>query len=383
MICPRCQATAKFQGYRDCRVTTLLGEAVLERAYYHCSACRHGFFPADAEFGVEHHRTPGAREVISLVGVLEPFHEGAHSVLPRVSGLNVSASTVRRTTELVGEDVAARRASGETFGPAAAWDWNRDADGKRVAYAGIDATGVRQQGEHGEKAEGRMPWVASVFNPRPTHETGRRGIRESRHVSGLMSLDEIGRQLRRECQAVGVDQADRVIALTDGGNGLENCLVNALAGVARDWVFILDFWHASDHLREFATVLLGDEHPRKQRLEAWCHRLKHEGGESLLAELGQLDLTTASAAARESHRLLMGYFRGNLHRMDDPTYAARGWQIGSGNIESACKSVVATRLKGPGMRWRETGTTALCQLRALYKSEPACWQHYWNGITAA
>jgi hypothetical protein len=364
-------------------VTTLLGDAVLERAYYHCSACHHGHFPTDAEFRVEQHQTPGAREVISLMGVIEPFHEGAHNVLPRVSGMNVSASTVQRTTESVGSNVAARRAAGETFGPEKAWDWNRDADGKKVAYAGIDATGVRQQGEHGEKAEGRMPWVASVFNPQPTHETRRRRIWESRYVSGLMSLDEIGRQLRRECQAVGVDQADRVIALTDGGNGLENCLVNALAGVAREWVFILDFWHASDHLREFATVFLADEHQRKQQLEAWCHRLKHEGGESLLAELEQLDLTAASEAARESRRLLMGYFRSNLHRMDYPTYVARGWQIGSGKIESACKSVVATRLKGPGMRWRETGTTALCQLRALYKSEPACWRHYWNGITAA
>jgi hypothetical protein len=63
--------------------------------------------------------------------------------------------------------------------------------------------------------------------------------------------------------------------------------------------------------------------------------------------------------------------------MDYPTYVANGWQIGSGEIESACKGVVNRRLKGPGMRWHLPGTTALCQLRALYKSEPILWQHYW------
>ena len=146
---------------------TLMGEAMYERAYYRCAHCHTGFFPTDAELGVERHQTPGAREVISLMGVLEPFEEGAQAVLPRVSGLNVSASTLERVTEAVGANVAARRAVGETFGPAVAWDWNRDASGNTVAYVGLDATGVRQQGPHAEKAEGRMPWVGAVYNPSP------------------------------------------------------------------------------------------------------------------------------------------------------------------------------------------------------------------------
>lgn len=365
-------------------MTTLLGEAIYERAYYYCAGCRTGCFPTDDEFGIERHQTLGAREVISLVGVLESFAEGAHDVLPRVSGLNVSASTVQRTTEAVGADVAARRAAGETFGPEQAWEWQRDASGRTVAYTEVDATGVRQQGPHGEKAEGRMPWVATVFNPQPMHEPRRRQlIPESRCVSGIMTLDEIGRQLRRDCQAVGLPRADLVIALTDGGSGLEDCLLGVLGGVAQELMFILDFWHASDHLQEFANLFVAEESRRQEQVEAWCHRLKHAGGQAVLEELESLDLTNSSAAVRESHRLLTGYFRHNLHRMDYPQYVANGWQIGSGKIESMCKSVVAQRLKGPGMRWREPGTTALCQLRALYKSQPACWRHYWNSFTAA
>jgi len=321
---------------------------------------------------------------MALIGVLEPFEEGARRVLPRLSGLNVSGSRVQRTTEAIGEDVARRRAAGETFGPTTVWDWNRDASGRSVAYVSLDATGVLQQGPHAEKAEGRMPWVGAVFNPQPTHETKRsRRVWEACYVSGLMSLEQIGRQMRQECLAVGVGGAEVVIGLTDGGNGLEDCLIDALGGIAKEVEFILDFYHVSEHLLEFAKVFLPQQEPRRRQVEQWCCTLKHQGGQALYEQLQSLDLSAASAAGVEAHHSLLGYFGRNLHRMDYPRYIARGWQIGSGVIESACKAVVCQRMKSRGMRWRERGTTALCQLRALYKSQPEFWTSYWQRISCA
>ena len=58
--------------------------------------------------------------------------------------------------------------------------------------------------------------------------------------------------------------------------------------------------------------------------------------------------------------------------------ARKGWLIGSGAVESACKTVVAQRLKLAGMRWREPGTDAVCHLRALYKSERSQWELFWR-----
>lgn len=347
-----------------------------ERAYYRCGSCGGGHFPTDDELGVQTRKSPGAREVVALVGAVQPF-EGDARLLRRTAGLNLSASTIRRTTEAAGTDVATRRAAGETFGSERPWNWHVDATGRSVAYLGLDATGVRQQGPRGEQHDGRMPWVGTVFNPAP-RGAPRRRIGEARYVSGLMELPEIGGQLRRECTAVGLDRADLVVALTDGGAGLENCLLDAVAGLAREITFVLDFWHAADRLREFGKALVPDEDDRRERVRAWCHELKHAGGESLLETLERLDLESASAAALEEHRLLTGYLRSNLHRTDYPRYLAHGWQIGSGAVESACKGVVAERLKGRGMRWREPGTTALCQLRALYKSTPDLWATYWQ-----
>lgn len=364
-------------------IQSLLGEVCYERAYYRCPHCRQGWFPSDEELNVQQRQTPAAAEVISLAGVVQPFEEGADRLLVKLGGLVVSKSSVQRTTGRVGAELARRRAAGEFRGPERPWDWHRDAHGNRVAYLSLDATGVAQQGPDHKKAEGRMPWVAAVFNPRPMHEEQRRELREVRYLSGLMSLEEIGRQLRSEALAVGLSRADVVVGLTDGGNGLENCLIDTVAGETREIVFVLDFYHAAEHLREFAKTLFPEEAARKEQVETWCHRLKHEGGETLLEELRALDLSDRSAATREQHRELLGYLGNNRHRTNYPEYVAKGWQIGSGVIESACKSVVGMRMKGPGMRWREPGTDALCHLRALHQSQENLWDHYWHRQTTA
>ena len=148
-------------------------------------------------------------------------------------------------------------------------------------------------------------------------------------------------------------------------------------------IFILDFYHASEHILEFLKVLKpDDDEQRREMMDRWCHLLKHQGGQALLKILENWDLSKTNSAVREAHRQLAGYLRNNLHRTDYPVYTARGWQIGSGMIEASCKTVVGHRLKASGMRWREQCTTALCQLRALYKSESPLWESYWKPAPA-
>ena len=68
--------------------------------------------------------------------------------------------------------------------------------------------------------------------------------------------------------------------------------------------------------------------------------------------------------------------------MDDPTYRAKGWAIGSGPVEAACKQVVNQRLKVTGARWSEEGADAVCHLRALFRSELGQWDAYWAATAA-
>jgi hypothetical protein len=350
---------------------SLLGPVRLTRAYYYCRRCRLGHCPADAARRLDvTDLTPGAREVVGLAGLLESFAEAAAKVLPKLAGLRLAESTVERAVEAAGGRLGRRLADGQTLGSAADWDWGADATGQTCAYVSVDATGVGIQGEGGAAAQGRMAYVGLIFNP----HRGGGGRRQSRALAGLCPLAELGEPLRRQAAQVGMDRAERWIALTDGGAGLEEFL-RAFFPRAE---CVLDFYHAAEHLHDLAKALHpGDEARAAGVAGGWCHTLKHHGGAAVLSRLEGLDLRGRRAEVREAHRRETAYVRGNLHRMDYPRYREAGWLIGSGHIEAACKVVVGQRLKGSGMRWSAAGADAVCHLRALFKSEPGQWEAFW------
>jgi hypothetical protein len=332
--------------------------------------------------------TPAAEELVTLMGTTgESFEEAAEKLLPKMASLRLSESTVQRTSEAAGQRLAKLLDENKTLGGPTPWTWHKDARGTTCAYVSIDATGVRQQAKGGGPAEGRMPYVAMVFNPVPDLPAGHpqrlpaSARMQARYLSGLYDLDELGLRLRRQAGQVGIAHAEHWIGLSDGGNGLENFLRTNFPGAlgGAGITLILDFWHASDSLCQLAKALHpSDEAARQKLLTTWCHTMKHEGGRRVVAELERLALPSRKPSLRTQYEETLGYLRNNLHRMDYPAYLANGWSIGSGAMESACKTVVGQRLKLAGMRWREKGTNEMCHLRALYRSESRLWEHFWS-----
>lgn len=319
--------------------------------------------------------TPAVSEAASIAGVQTSFAQSAEVTLQKLCGLRLSESTVERVTEGAGERLKRLLADKVTFGAEKPWAWQRDARGRTCAYVGLDATGVRQQGEKGAKADGRMAYVGMIYNPRSHHDEQPPQRHQVRYLAGFYELDELGLQLRRQAAQVGWDDAQQQIALSDGGSGLEEFFRKNFPRAE----CILDFWHAAEHLTELALALdPDDESERQQRAGAWRRQLKREGGLSVLRALRELDLAGHPPSARGAHADCVRYFQNHQHRMDYPRYVANGWQIGSGPVESACKTVVANRLKGSGMRWGEDGADALCHLRALYLSQPGQWDAFWK-----
>ena len=229
-----------------------------------------------------------------------------------------------------------------------------------------------------------MAYVGSIFNPVPAQQwvepvpNAKRQQMQARYLAGLYALEEMGPLMRQLAGRVGMDQAEIWVVLTDGGSGLEEF---AHKNFNRpDLVVILDFYHAASYLEKLAKALHPQEPEKaKGQAEQWCSLLKAEGGALALEVLRQWDWPARkSAALRAQWAEVQTYFENNLHRMEYPEYQAEGWQIGSGVIESACKTVVGQRLKGAGMRWGEAGAHALCHVRALYRSEKGQWQDFWD-----
>lgn len=326
-------------------------------------------------------------KLATLCGAVADSFEKGTDLLRQAAGIRLGESTVQRTTEAVGQRIADHLADGRKgFGGQQPWDWFRDATGRTVGYIGIDATGVRQQGEHGGPADGRMAYVGMIFNPLPDPERGSPsvptpgGSMRARYVSGLYPLAEMGPLLRKQAAQVGLDGTEVWVAISDGGSGLEDFLERNFPRVG---AVVLDFYHASEYLAKLAKGLHpADEGAALAQTKSWCRLLRDEGGHTLVGvlEAWEWPPTRGLAAVRDE---VLGYLRNQVGRMDYPTYEANGWYIGSGAVESACKTVVGQRLKGAGMRWSEAGAHAVCHVRALDRSESSQWEAFWRRTLAA
>jgi hypothetical protein len=344
------------------------GEVKVRRAYYYCGRCKQSFLPYDDVLGLVDEISPGLMPLVCLAGTLLPFGDAAEDVLKRFAGVRVSASTVLRCTEGEGERLRAQQKEGrmvEPTQPEPKWTAPRE-EGQPVAYVGLDAFSVPMQGEEASKAEHRMLYTALLYTPEKEH---------TRYLVDF-ELDALAEQVRSQAGALGIAQVSDLIAVTDGGNGLEEALQRHLA---QNLTTILDWYHAAEHLCDFAKVWhTHDEEARTQWQAQTKTILYEQGGEALLTRLNALALPlSASEQTHEELRKLIGYFENNRHRTDYPTYRKNGWDIGSGPTEAGCK-IIGERLKGSGMRWVEDGAVTVASLRALYVSGGKLWDGFWS-----
>jgi hypothetical protein len=323
MTCPPCRADARCKGFRHRGALTLLGAVRCRRHYYLCPPCGQGTSPLDTALGLSAaDLTPAADEVVCLAGVQDSFAVAATKVLARLSGLRLSESTAQRATERAGARAAQAQAAGATFGPPSPWAWHRDAEGKSVAYVSVGATGVGQQGPGGAAAEGRMAYVGLVYNPVPDDRargadpTGPRPAWPARYVAQVQPWAALAGPLRRQAGPVGMDRAARWLALSDGGSGLEDFLRDNFGRVE---AVILDSYHVTEYLGRLAKALHPqDEGEAEAWRQAWCRRLKAEGG-AVLQALRGLGLKGRPAAARAVRSEVVTYFENQAHRMDYPS----------------------------------------------------------------
>ena len=340
----------------------------VSRAYYYCQRCHQSYIPYDEVLGLSEGISPGLRPLVCLAGTLVPFVDAAEDVLRRFANVRLSASTVLRETEAEGERLRAQQKEGRMVQPSQpepGWTAPRTAH-QPQAYVGLDAFSVPMQGPGAGPAEHRMMYTALLYTP------------DKKHTRYLVDFDlePLAEQVRSQARACGVADVKDLVAITDGGNGLEQALQRHLAD---NLATVLDWYHAAEHVCDFAKVL----HPHDDAASsAWSGEAKdilyEQGGEALLKHLQAMVLPPpVRAEASEELRKLIGYFENNRHRTDYPKYRADGWDIGSGPTEAGCK-IIGERLKGSGVRWVEDGAATVAALRALYVSGSKLWDGFWN-----
>ena len=142
----------------------------------------------------------------------------------------------------------------------------------------------------------------------------------------------------------------------------------------------IDFYHASEHLSHLAEAIHGKTSEAAKRwYMKYRHILKNErlGVSKVIrsAEYYSGSRKYGKTVKKEIQRHL-GYFKNHKKFMQYATYAEKGWPIGSGVIEAACKSVVKQRMCRSGQRWSIKGGQAVLNLRSIAKSDR--WDSFWN-----
>src|SRR5437764_6827878 len=101
-----------------------------------------------------------------------------------------------------------------------------------------------------------------------------------------------------------------------------------------------------------------------EAVSAWVEPLKDalytQGASAVLAALDVL--VPSDTAAADLLRTTRAYFADNAARMDYPRFVAQQLPIGSGAVESLCKSLIEARLKQAGMRWTPAAAPAMATL---------------------
>lgn len=324
-----------------------------------------GFSPLDEELALlPGNLTPRLHEALVRLSTQQPSFAKASAELTFFTGASVHADTARRRTEAAGAVlVAYESAEAERIvrqHPAAP-------PGPDTLVFSVDGAMVPMVG--GQWREVRTLAVGEV---QPVRSTPDQALRETTNLSYFSRLSDsttFAEQAVLELHRRGIETARRVGAVVDGAEWCQSFIDYHYAEALR----ILDLPHAAEHI-----TLIGQSATSCGPLlsEAECARLrqqlKQDGPSGMLAELREV--VEAHGELEEAAKAL-AYLEKRQEQMRYPQFAAEGWPLGSGMVESANKLVVEERLKGAGKHWEEQNVNPMLALRNAWCNER--WEESW------
>ncbi len=161
-----------------------------------------------------------------------------------------------------------------------------------------------------------------------------------------------------------------VVLLLDGAPELWNLLEEWLSEQCADATRLIDFWHLLEKLAPAAKAIFGEQAGREAHRRWRKALLKRSSAASeILAELQQSGREWSWLDSKQPVHNAITYIENNLDRMNYAAARRKHLPIGSGNVEATCKTLVATRMKRSGSRWKNDTGEHILQFRALALSD--------------
>lgn len=359
-----CRHDQKFVGHRPRTLATLMGQVTIKRAYYHCKHCGASCCPYDRQVGLgSGHESVGLAKAASLLAAVDPFVPAA-MLLHELTGQRLGDRTIHRVARRVGR-VASEQERALALRMAV---WSVPADGieARPARLYVAVDGVMVHREQWNEAK-----CVTCYWEVPDGRGGM--IRHGRYAVRFESAERFRAFVWSLAMRCGLDTAAEVILLGDGAAWIWEQVSGVLG---ERTVCITDWYHVMEHVWACGNTLHGEGTDAARQWVEQRETLLWEGRYPELIE--QLDQQRRQTRSLPKHRALAdlaAYLTNQGGRLAYAEFRARGMDIGSGRVESACKHVVASRMKRSGMLWSDEGAQEILSLRTAYLN--AGWDRLW------
>jgi hypothetical protein len=306
------------------------------------------------------------RLAVRLGTEIASFERASH-FLQELTGVSFSKSSLQRLTGEIGKVAAAQAAKVArvmTQVPKREDEviWRKPPEPPSDTLS-VSADGVmvhlRQEGWKEVKV---MSVSAVTQEAEPATGALQTTISQHSYCAGLWDVATFTPYYWAEAYRRGVERAKTTLCINDGAVWIWNMAFQCFA----QRIEILDWWHAAQRLWDIALARLST-----QEATLWVQARQAEMASSQLRQLFRQVrfLCPRSLPLPKVVREAVLYLFHNRKRMDYAAYRLAGFPIGSGTIESACKTVVQARMKLAGMRWSRSGATAMLTLRSLSLSD--------------
>lgn len=382
-----CKTAMRSVGVRPKRIQTLLGWVCFRRSAYICPRCGETRYLGDEELDVVNTcRSPGLRRQTSRLGAKESFQEVATD-LAELADIHLCRKDAERVAEGEGRKIEAWMAQQRQ---ALRWQEPPPSETPKTIetlYIELDGTGVPMvptalEGRKGKQPDGsaktREAKVGCVFTQTRFDEDGKpqRDPASTSFTGAIEEASVFAWRLYAEAVRRGLFYAKRVIVLGDGAEWVKN-IAQTHFSMAQ---FIIDFYHASEHIGALCQALFDRELKRAgDYRDRWTDLLWEGKLETVIDDVEAL--LPKDSNAKKDARIQIGYFRKNKEYMHYADYRQQGLFIGSGVVEAACKHLVGTRLKQSAMEWTVHGANDIIALRSVVLSNR--FEEYWEQRAAA
>lgn len=379
-------AAAREDGWRVERrpvveVMTVLG-AVSTRSTYLCHSSKKGsgLRPMLEQFGIRGKRcTRGLERALVDFGAERSF-EKASAAVQEHYGFDVASTTLRNVT----------LSHASTF-----TEWLRQhyeqsepaepAHEAETVVAGLDGCALRViegrvrtddvvDGERVVRERVKLAWVDTR-----TAFVRKHGAVTRYCYSAASSFGEVLEPIVAVARRCGRTDTTQVVMLGDGGNGLMEAGLRAFPGAQ----FILDRMHLRQHIGEVGEFLKIDAALRPAWVDQIDRRIGRGEVGDVIADLKSHIPERRRGQAPPADRVtpFIEYLTRFADCMNYDDYQARGWPIGSGEVESLHRQGPQPRLKIPGASWHRDSLNDMAGLRAGRLSGQ--WEEYWRTPDAA